>query len=163
MTPDHMSPRPRFPGAVAGSLARALDTEDPRQLARSAQQAYALAFGITAALGAVLGALALWWRPLELPAAAAPALVATAVALAALTFGLSGHQLRRGLAQVSGARQQRSLLLAAAFGLSAAPAVPWLLACAALPQLWLALALAALAALVYGLGRWQIGQWARHI
>ncbi|GHF96606.1 hypothetical protein GCM10017783_05600 [Deinococcus piscis] len=145
-------------------LTRALETGDPAQLLRGAQLAYALAFGLTAGLGALLGLLGLWWQPLELKHPAATwALTGTAVLLAALTFRFSGQSLRRGLTQASEPRQRRSQLLTAAFGLSAAPAIPWLLACAALPRPLLALGLVALTALIYALGHRQLGQWLKLI
>lgn len=159
-----MLPDSHFLRTRLEALTCALDAETPAQLAGGVQQAYAAAFGLTAALGVLLGLLGLWLQPLALERPEiAWALLGTGSALATLMFLFSGWQLRRGLAQVAGGRQRRAQLLAAAFSLSAAPAVPWLLACAALPWPQLALGLAGLAALAYALGRWQLGQWAQQL
>ncbi|WP_261664260.1 hypothetical protein [Deinococcus sp. Marseille-Q6407] len=143
-------------------LTAGLSTADPVELVRAARQAYGSSFGLTAAVGAVLGLIGLWLRPLDLGAETVPlTLLGLAAALATLMFWLSGRQLRQALGRGGTARQRRTQLLAAAFGLAAAPAIPWLLACAALPRPGLAVALAALAAVTYGLGWQQLGHWAR--
>lgn len=150
-----------------GQLAAALHAEDTATLAAGGRQAYALAFAVTAVVGLLLGLLALWggWSPLHVAAmdVTGLALLTTATLLAALTFWFSGRTLRREVAAAPSLVARCAAWLASAFTLASASAVPWLLACAVLPQPQLALALAVLAAITFALGWWVLGRRAAQV
>ncbi len=139
------------------ALIQRLNSPDREMFAGAALQAYTWTFGVTAAFGLLLGLLA-WLAHAQVLIHPAAALLTTLLSL--LTLLLSGWGLRWARARAKTAAERRAALLSAVLQGAAAPALPWLLACAGLPQPPIALGLMLLSGLVYALGRQCVRRWA---
>ena len=140
-------------------LLEAMQSAQPQVQLRGMRQGYNLTFGLTATLGLLLGLLGWWLGPVQFSGELELWLLLLAAVLAGLVIWLTGRTLRSQLNQSRTPHEQRTALLGGGLGLATAPAIPWLLGCAVVSHLPLALSFAASAGVFYGLGWWLLGRW----